>query len=808
MKKLISTVLCLVAIACFGGNTCQGPDCDGTATGEGKTAKSSDPNEISGPEGTGEERYMPQGGWMDYTIYFENKTNATAAAQEIFVDLPMDENLDWSTLELGEIAFGEHIDTSLVGKSHGKASYAMPGTNTSVKTTVTMKDGVLSWYMRDWDPTTADNFPASATGGFLPPNDPETHCGEGHLSFRVRVKGNAPNGATIRASAQIIFDQNPMIETDPSWWNTVGTFREITLELDGVATNLALIVGEPFGELPTPKARIGYTFGGWYTGPNGTGRRVTAQSLVEAGDSKLYEYWLTNAYTVRFNANGGTGLMSNQAFEFDKPAELDANAFRFEGHSFAGWATNETGKAVYADCAVVNNLTSVLDAVVDLYATWTVNSYVVTFDANGGVGGWSREMVYGSAIVAPTVTREGYTFKGWSPDVAATVPAGNVTYMAQWEIDKTILPGPEPEPPVVREAPRLWPAAPEGTAPSAAATYEGYLYDAAGNVKGTIQVKVGKPNAKTGLAAVKATVIGPDGKKKTLKAAEKGKAQIAADAPTTVSLTGGEACEVILGTKGMSGTYGNATIDGSLNVFTSKDAADKAVASAVLGKWQGAVNVAWQNDGAARPEAAPYQTLSVTIAAKGKAKVAGTLADGTKVSAKGQVVVGESWCCVPVVYVKKGARLAFNMWLPLNGQDARSPSVVGLGDAIVGKPGTLKAGAVFKLGAVMGDAKYETYLPDGVAVVGGAKWTLPKAGKVQLAKDGAVDVAKLGENPSALKLSYKAKDGTFKGSFKAYADANGRPKATTMKVMGVLVNGVGYGAVTVKGGSGVAVKIE
>ena len=41
-----------------------------------------------------------------------------------------------------------------------------------------------------------------------------------------------------------------------------------------------------------------------------------------------------------------------------------------------------------------------------------------------------------------------------------------------------------------------------------------------------------------------------------------------------------------------------------------------------------------------------------------------------------------------------------------------------------------------------------------------------------------VDEAKAGENPSGLKLTYKAKDGTFKGSFKAYADVGGKPKAT------------------------------
>ncbi len=233
MKKLMILVICGLSAmsAVFADDAqqqqaCVPPTPTGGTSGSGETKQSNDPNEITGPLGEGEKRYVQQGEWMDYTIYFENKTNATAAAQEIFVDLPMDENLDWTTLELGEIAFGEHIDTSLSGKSHGKTSYPLPGTNTFVKTEVkvTEKDGIpcLSWYMRDWDPTTADNFPASATGGFLPPNDPETHCGEGHLSYRVRVRSDATNDTVIRASAQIVFDNNPMIETDPSWWNTVG----------------------------------------------------------------------------------------------------------------------------------------------------------------------------------------------------------------------------------------------------------------------------------------------------------------------------------------------------------------------------------------------------------------------------------------------------------------------------------------------------------------------------------------------------------------------------------------------------------
>ena len=942
---------------------------DSVDTGNKTPKQSCDPNEMDGPDGVGEERYVKPGEWMTYTVYFENKSDADVPAQEVRVTNPLSEWLDWSTFEMCDIAFCNQVETGLAGKQNGTITVGQNDTAYKVQATVALNgdNGVVEWHLRSLDPARADfNYWPPDGEGLLPPND-ATHRGEGHLTYRVKVRDDAPANVKIVNSATIVFDYNDPIETEPNWTNTVAQVASVKVngDVEGEVADLDLIVGMPYGELPTPKARAGHTFAGWYTGPSGTGRRVTAQSLVEPGDSRLYAYWLAHAYTVhfepnggegtmsdqafefdkedeldanaftrkfylftgwatnetgeavfgdsavvtnltaidhstvtlyatwrynavevsfdaqggtpvpanslyeldapygelpeltrsgftfggwytgpngtgrrvtvqdhaqadvtklyahwlahaytvRFHANGGTGLMSDQAFEFDKPTALDANAFTRQGFSFAGWATNATGVAVYADGVEVRNLTDVDGGVVTLYATWTVNSYTVTFDANGGVGGWSREMEYGAEIHAPTVTREGYTFAGWQPVLLGTVPANDVTFTAQWEISEIVKPdpGPEPDPePVAEETPRLWTEV-TGAAPSAATTYEGYLYDASGNVKGTIQVKVGKPNKKTGLAAVKATVIGTDGKKKTLKAAEKGKAQIAGDGPTTIPLAGGDACEVILGAKGMGGTYGAYVIDGSLNVFASKDAADKSVAAGVLGKWKGTVNVAWRLAG----DGSPYQTLSVTIAAKGKAKVAGTLADGTKVSAKGQLVVGEEWCCVPVVVAKK-AKLAFAVWLPLNEKaagtaaphGAAAPVVVGLDDAIAGKPGTLKAGAAFRLGGEMGDATYEAYLPNGVPVTGGAKWTLPKAGKVQQAKDGTVDAAKLGENPSALKLTYKAKDGTFKGSFKAYADVGGKPKGTTVKVTGVLVGGTGYGAATVKGGGGVAVTVE
>ena len=89
----------------------------------------------------------------------------------------------------------------------------------------------------------------------------------------------------------------------------------------------------------------------------------------------------------------------------------------------------------------------------------------------------------------------------------------------------------------------------------------------------------------------------------------------------------------------------------------------------------------------------------------------------------------------------------------------------------------------------------------------GSKWTLPKAGKV-VYKDGSVDESKLGENPCGLKLTYKAKDGSFKGSFKVYADNGGKLKATTVNVADIVVGGVGYGTATIKKVGSVPISIE
>ena len=94
------------------------------------------------------------------------------------------------------------------------------------------------------------------------------------------------------------------------------------------------------------------------------------------------------------------------------------------------------------------------------------------------------------------------------------------------------------------------------------------------------------------------------------------------------------------------------------------------------------------------------------------------------------------------------------------------------------------------------------------AKAAGVKWTRVKYGATPVVFDAeadkglVVDDSKGKTNLSGLKLNYTPNKGTFKGSFKVYA-LEGSGKATklkkyTVKVSGVVVNGVGYGIATSK----------
>lgn len=113
--------------------------------------------------------------------------------------------------------------------------------------------------------------------------------------------------------------------------------------------------------------KTGYTLVNWLI----DSEPISANSVYKyKADKTAIASWVANTYEVRFNANGGSGSMSNQEFTYDIAENLNDNLFTRTGYTFKGWATSKNGQKVYDNQQEVLNLTNENNGIVDLYAVW------------------------------------------------------------------------------------------------------------------------------------------------------------------------------------------------------------------------------------------------------------------------------------------------------------------------------------------------------------------------------------------------------------------------------------------------------
>ncbi len=138
--------------------------------------------------------------------------------------------------------------------------------------------------------------------------------------------------------------------------------------------------------LPTATANTGYHFDTWTT----TTGSVTYDNKTSASTAQVYGLsadatvradFAANTYSVVFNANGGTGSMSNEAFTYDASAKaLTSNSFSKSGYTFVGWATSAARANAmnidYTNGQSVQNLTSTNGGTFNLYAVWAKKYYI------------------------------------------------------------------------------------------------------------------------------------------------------------------------------------------------------------------------------------------------------------------------------------------------------------------------------------------------------------------------------------------------------------------------------------------------
>lgn len=198
---------------------------------------------------------------------------------------------------------------------------------------------------------------------------------------------------------------------------------------------------EPLILSSTKPTRTGYDFLGWGVSEDDTtvdyapGASYTANKPIT-----LYAIWQIHTYTVRYDANGGTGAPANQTKQYNVDLALSSAKPTREGYAFKGWATSTTGAVEYQPVATYSK-----NEAVTLYAVWEIITYTITYDANGGYNAPEKQTKqYGKTVNLSTVKplKHKSMFKGWATSATgavayqpgeAYVKNESVTLYAIWE---------------------------------------------------------------------------------------------------------------------------------------------------------------------------------------------------------------------------------------------------------------------------------------------------------------------------------------------------------------------------------------
>lgn len=228
--------------------------------------------------------------------------------------------------------------------------------------------------------------------------------------------------------------ENPVTPENPSVQNQI-TIVYSTPYAYGSSTMPKLLDVSDSGytltsdDLPTLTMQgIGYIFGGWARSEDSNTAVQVGETITE--NTTFYAIWTPITYTVKFDANGGSGneipdIKATYNVDFDVPE----NTFTLTGYkaSESTWSTEKDSFGlIFTAENKASNLTTENGATVTLYAVWIEKgSHSITyFDSDGenAIGGnysiWSFKETENVDLSGQKPEKPGYTFVGWriSPD--------------------------------------------------------------------------------------------------------------------------------------------------------------------------------------------------------------------------------------------------------------------------------------------------------------------------------------------------------------------------------------------------------
>lgn len=150
----------------------------------------------------------------------------------------------------------------------------------------------------------------------------------------------------------------------------------------------------------------------------------------------ITRYWTLDidplpSYAVTFDANSGSGAPSAQTKWYGEDLTLSSTKPTRTGYTFKGWATTQArANAGTVDKTAGAKYTT--NAAQKFWAVWQINTYTISYNANGGSGTTaSQTKNYGATITvrANSFTRTNYVFKNWNTkaDGSGTTYVANQT---------------------------------------------------------------------------------------------------------------------------------------------------------------------------------------------------------------------------------------------------------------------------------------------------------------------------------------------------------------------------------------------
>ena len=174
-------------------------------------------------------------------------------------------------------------------------------------------------------------------------------------------------------------DESATAGDDCVWIDSMAFSPSVTLTFvgkdatSGVAPSAVTSYGGASVALPLPATllRTGYVFAGWAYGGEiyAAGRTF----VVPNGNVTFESCWEPIAYDVVFDANGGSGEMSDARVAYDECFALPECGYVRDGYEFEGWADVADGVVLYRPGDQVKNRSCENGAKVMLYAVWSVS---------------------------------------------------------------------------------------------------------------------------------------------------------------------------------------------------------------------------------------------------------------------------------------------------------------------------------------------------------------------------------------------------------------------------------------------------